>query len=60
MFGYTLTGLGLLFFPTPLAIRISLLMRIARTSGDLIRLRYGRSVWLSPDHPWYTAGFLIT
>jgi len=42
-FGYTLAGLKLLFF-APLAIRISLLMRIARIGGEFIRLRYGRSV----------------
>jgi Na+/proline symporter len=61
MFSYALAGLGLILF-APLAIRIKQLMPHGRTSGDFIRLRYGRAAW------WvfmlitavYTLGFLIT
>ncbi|MEB3321957.1 MAG: urea transporter [Synechococcaceae cyanobacterium] len=61
MFGYALAGLGLLLF-APLAIRIKRLMPHARTSGDFIRLRYGRLVWavFLLITLVYTAGFLIT
>ena len=61
MFSYALAGLGLILF-APLAIRIKRLMPRGRTSGDFIRLRYGRAAW------WvfmlitaiYTLGFLMT
>ncbi|QEY31891.1 urea transporter [Synechococcus sp. RSCCF101] len=61
MFGYALAGLGLLLF-APLAIRIKRLMPSARTSGDFVRLRYGRAVWVLflIITLIYTAGFLIT
>lgn len=45
MFGSALAVLGLLFF-APLAIHTKRLMPTARTSGDFICLRYGRSVWI--------------
>ena len=61
MFSYALAGLGLILF-APLALRIKQLMPHGRTSGDFIRLRYGRAAW------WgfmlitaiYTLGFLMT
>ena len=61
MFSYALAGLGLILF-APLALRIKQLMPQGRTSGDFIRLRYGRLAW------WvfivitaiYTLGFLMT
>ena len=61
MFSYALAGLGLILF-APLALRIKQLMPSGRTSGDFIRLRYGRLAW------WvfmlitaiYTFGFLMT
>ena len=61
MFSYALAGLGLVLF-APLASRIKQLMPNGRTSGDFIRLRYGRLAW------WvfmlitavYTLGFLMT
>ena len=61
MFSYALAGLGLILF-APLASRIKQLMPNGRTSGDFIRLRYGRLAW------WvfmlitaiYTLGFLMT
>ncbi|MEA5423773.1 sodium:solute symporter family transporter [Synechococcus sp. CCY9202] len=61
MFGYALAGLGLLLF-APLAIRIKRVMPTARTSGDFVRLRYGRLVWavFLVITMVYTAGFLIT
>jgi Na+/proline symporter len=61
MFGYALAGLGLLLF-APLAIRIKRVMPQARTSGDFVRLRYGRLVWavFLLITLVYTGGFLIT
>ena len=61
MFSYGLAGLGLILF-APLALRIKQLMPHGRTSGDFIRLRYGRLAW------WVfmvitaidTLGFLMT
>jgi SSS family transporter len=61
MIGYALAGLGLLFF-APLAIRIKRLLPSGHTSGDFIRLRYGRAAWylFLVITFTYTLGFLIT
>jgi Na+/proline symporter len=61
MIGYSLAGMGLVLF-APLAVRIKQLMPTSRTSGDFVRLRYGRMAW----HLFllitiaYTLVFLIT
>ncbi len=44
MLGYSLGSVGLLLF-APLAGRIRLLMPSGYTSGDFIRLRYGKTAW---------------
>ena len=61
MASYALAGLGLILF-APLALRIKQLMPHGRTSGDFIRLRYGRAVWwvFMVITTIYTLGFLIT
>ncbi len=61
MFSYALAGLGLILF-APLAIRIKRLMPNGRTSGDFIRLRYGRAAWwvFMAITAVYTLGFLMT
>ena len=61
MFSYALAGLGLILF-APLAIRIKRLMPRGRTSGDFIRLRYGRTAWwvFMAITAIYTLGFLMT
>ena len=61
MFSYALAGLGLILF-APLAIRIKRLMPQGRTSGDFIRLRYGRAAWwvFMAITAVYTLGFLMT
>ena len=61
MFSYALAGLGLILF-APLALRIKQLMPKGRTSGDFIRLRYGRLAWLvfMVITALYTLGFLMT
>ncbi|QVL54130.1 MAG: urea transporter [Cyanobium sp. M30B3] len=61
MLGYSLAGLGLFLF-APLAIRIKRLMPRGRTSGDFVRLRYGRLCWgiFLLITMAYTLGFLIT
>ena len=61
MFSYALAGLGLILF-APLAVRIKQLMPNGRTSGDFIRLRYGRLAWLvfMVITAIYTLGFLMT
>ena len=61
MFSYALAGLGLILF-APLAIRIKQVMPRGRTSGDFIRLRYGRAAWwvFMVITAIYTLGFLIT
>lgn len=61
MIGYALAGLGLLFF-APLAIRIKRLLPAGHTSGDFVRLRYGRATWylFLLITMVYTLGFLIT
>ena len=61
MFSYALAGLGLILF-APLAVRIKQLMPHGRTSGDFIRLRYGRLAWwvFMVITAVYTLGFLMT
>jgi Na+/proline symporter len=61
MFGYSLAGLGLVLF-APLALRIKRLMPEGRTSGDFVRLRYGRLAWVVflIITMAYTLVFLIT
>ena len=61
MFSYALAGLGLILF-APLALRIKQLMPQGRTSGDFIRLRYGRLAWwvFMVITAIYTLGFLMT
>ena len=61
MFSYALAGLGLILF-APLAVRIKQLMPHGRTSGDFIRLRYGRLAWwvFMVITAIYTLGFLMT
>ena len=61
MFSYGLAGLGLILF-APLALRIKQLMPHGRTSGDFIRLRYGRLAWwvFMVITAIYTLGFLMT
>jgi len=44
MLGYSLGSVGLMLF-APLAKRIQLLMPAGYTSGDFIRLRYGKFAW---------------
>ena len=44
MVGYSLGSIGLMMF-APLAKRIRTLMPLAYTSGDFIRLRYGKLAW---------------
>lgn len=44
MVGYSFAALGLILF-APLAARIKRLMPNGYTSGDFIRLRYGRTAW---------------
>ncbi len=60
-FGYASAGLPLIVF-APLALRIKKLMPNGCTSGDFIRIRFGKAVWglyllLSA---WYFIGCLIT
>ncbi len=61
-FGYK-TGLwGMFSLFAPLALRIKQLMPKGRTSGDFIRLRYGRITWVifMVITAIYTLGFLMT
>jgi len=44
MLGYSLGSVGLLMF-APLAKRIRMLMPAGYTSGDFVRLRYGKTAW---------------
>jgi len=44
MFGYSLGAVGLIMF-APLAGRIRRLMPTGYTSGDFVRLRYGKTAW---------------
>ncbi len=60
-FGYALAGLSLVIF-APLALRIKKIMPDGCTSGDFIRLRYGKAVWVIYllFSIWYFLGFLMT
>lgn len=44
MIGYSLGSMGLIFF-APMAERIRCLMPRGYTSGDFVRLRYGKTAW---------------
>lgn len=44
MIGYSLGSMGLIFF-APMAERIRALMPKGYTSGDFVRLRYGKAAW---------------
>lgn len=59
--GYSFAGFGLLAF-APLSVRIKELMPNGFTSGDFIRLRYGRWVWgiFMFISIFYFLGFLVT
>lgn len=61
MIGYSLAGIGLITF-APLAVRIRRLMPHGFTSGDFIRLRYGRPGWAAfmAISVVYFTGFLVT
>lgn len=60
-FGYATAGLSLCIF-APLALRIKKLMPNGCTSGDFIRCRFGRAVWIVflLISAWYFIGFLMT
>ena len=60
-FGYATAGLSLCIF-APLALRIKKLMPNGCTSGDFIRCRFGRPVWIVflLISAWYFIGFLMT
>lgn len=61
MIGYAFAGFGLLLF-APLSVRIRKLMPNGFTSGDFIRLRYGRPAWaiFLVISSTYFLGWLIT
>jgi Na+/proline symporter len=61
MIGYSLGAVGLILF-APLARRIRELMPGGFTSGDFIRLRYGRSAWriFLGISLFYAVGWLIS
>jgi urea-proton symporter len=61
LIGYTTCGFGLVFF-APLAIRIKKIMPKGCTSGDFIRLRYGKVAWaiFLVLSVYYFLGFLMT
>lgn len=60
-FGYAVAGLSLCIF-APLALRIKKIMPHGCTSGDFIRCRYGKAVWIVflLISAWYFVGFLMT
>ncbi len=60
-FGYATAGLSLCIF-APLALRIKKIMPNGCTSGDFIRCRFGRPVWIVflIISAWYFVGFLMT
>lgn len=60
-FGYATAGLSLCIF-APLALRIKKVMPNGCTSGDFIRCRYGRPVWIVflAISAWYFTAFLMT
>ena len=61
MFGYSLGAVGLLMF-APLAARIRRLMPSGYTSGDFIRLRYGKVAWrvFLAISLFYSLGWLVS
>lgn len=60
-FGYATAGLSLCVF-APLALRIKKIMPHGCTSGDFVRCRYGKAVWVVflLISAWYFVGFLMT
>ena len=60
-FGYATAGLSLCIF-APLALRIKKIMPNGCTSGDFVRRRYGKAVWIVflLISAWYFTGFLMT
>lgn len=60
-FGYATAGLSLCIF-APLALRIKRIMPNGCTSGDFVRCRYGKAVWVVFlfISAWYFVGFLMT
>lgn len=60
-FGYATAGLSLCIF-APLALRIKKIMPHGCTSGDFVRCRYGKAVWIVflLISAWYFVGFLMT
>ncbi len=58
---YSLAGLSLAIF-APLSLRIKKIMPDGCTSGDFIRVRYGKKVWITflIMSVWYFLGFLMT
>ncbi len=61
MVGYSLGAVGLLLF-APLARRIKMMMPTGYTSGDFIRLRYGKTAWriFLIISLFYSLGWLIS
>ncbi|MEJ2592642.1 MAG: urea transporter, partial [Candidatus Thiodiazotropha sp.] len=61
MIGYSLGAVGLLLF-APLARRIRMLMPSGFTSGDFIRLRYGKTAWrvFLAISLFYALGWLVS
>ena len=61
MLGYSLGAIGLLMF-APLARRIRRLMPSGYTSGDYVRLRYGKTAWrvLLAISLFYSYGWLVS
>ena len=61
MFGYSLGAVGLLMF-APLADRIRRLMPSGYTSGDFVRLRYGKTAWrvFLGISLFYSLGWLVS
>ena len=60
-FGYATAGLSLCIF-APLALRIKKIMPHGCTSGDFVRCRFGKAVWVVflLISAWYFVGFLMT
>lgn len=60
-FGYATAGLSLCIF-APLALRIKKIMPHGCTSGDFVRCRYGKAVWIVflLISAWYFVGFLMS
>ncbi|MCG8608045.1 urea transporter [bacterium] len=61
MIGYSLGSMGLIFF-APMAERIRTLMPKGYTSGDFVRLRYGKAAWyvFLAISVFYGLGWLIS